>query len=522
MKKFGKKNNVTFIIIFVFIQLIFSTLIIKNYRRYLEPQISYLNSLTLNEYKNYFNDIKNSLKKKADIEIIDIGISLKEKLLLECMRKNYPPTYFESLSPSYEKEKCEGVEWVNANLITKNKVYPIKIRAKGNRELHRKEFYQMSFKIDIRGEERYKGMEEFSIQLPVIRNYTYELIAAELMKKNNIITPRHSYIKLFINGKYVGIRHLEENISKELIESNKKRYGPIFSVDESIPLLEKPSFKLNNFKYWKNQKSDIHLYAWTILENSQKKDQSLFSVIDINKWAKYFALVDIINAHHGAQEKSVKYFFNPVSSLFEPIFFDGHIEPKFSQFLIVDFVYNDSEVNFNHHLYYRKRFLKEFFGSKEKPFIEFYVLYRKYLEEFSSESYQDMINEKINDLSPLRGELYKSISKADMRYYQSILPHIFNRTFLLERSNMIRKMIIDSHKNVPEYSFNSSNKNLKFLNKNSILPQILISKCNDRIISKHLLIRNKEELIELLSSKQCIKNKQRFYLNNKELSINLE
>ena len=42
----------------------------------------------------------------------------------------------------------------------------------------------MSFKVDIRGEKRFRGMEEFSIQQPVIRNYTIEALAAKALAKS--------------------------------------------------------------------------------------------------------------------------------------------------------------------------------------------------------------------------------------------------------------------------------------------------------------------------------------------------
>ena len=47
----------------------------------------------------------------------------------------------------------------------------VKLRAKGDRLVHRRSFRNMSFKVDIKGEQRFEGMEEFSLQTPSIRNY---------------------------------------------------------------------------------------------------------------------------------------------------------------------------------------------------------------------------------------------------------------------------------------------------------------------------------------------------------------
>ena len=51
-------------------------------------------------------------------------------------------------------------EMANAKLTTAKKSYSVKLRAKGDRDLHRLNFKQMSFKVDIKGEDRYKGFEE--------------------------------------------------------------------------------------------------------------------------------------------------------------------------------------------------------------------------------------------------------------------------------------------------------------------------------------------------------------------------
>ena len=43
-----------------------------------------------------------------------------------------------------------------------------------------------SYKIDIRGEKRLWGLEEFAIQKPITRNYTYEYIFHELLGYVNL------------------------------------------------------------------------------------------------------------------------------------------------------------------------------------------------------------------------------------------------------------------------------------------------------------------------------------------------
>ena len=38
----------------------------------------------------------------------------------------------------------------------------------------------------------------------------------------------------------------------------------------------------------------------------------------------YFAIIDLTSTYHGSLLKSVKFYYNPINGLFEPIPFDGH------------------------------------------------------------------------------------------------------------------------------------------------------------------------------------------------------
>ena len=49
-----------------------------------------------------------------------------------------------------------------------------KIRKKGDRRLHFEDFNSMSYRVNLSGDDVFLGMEEFSIQKPIIRNYSWE------------------------------------------------------------------------------------------------------------------------------------------------------------------------------------------------------------------------------------------------------------------------------------------------------------------------------------------------------------
>ena len=83
----------------------------------------------------------------------------------------------------------------------------------------------MSFKVDMIGNDRLYGLEEFSLQKPIIRNYSLEIIASKVMLFNNILASKTKIIDLYLNGENLGIYHLEEGFSKEILELNKKKMG---------------------------------------------------------------------------------------------------------------------------------------------------------------------------------------------------------------------------------------------------------------------------------------------------------
>ena len=202
----------------------------------------------------------------------------------------------------------------------KNK-FRVKLKSKGYRRIHKKDFKSMSFKVDIKGEKRYQGMEEFSLQIPTIRNYTFELFAAKLMKKENITVPRHKYVKLFVNGEYFGIRHIEESISKELIEASKKRYGPVFSLNVNTSnIFEKSDFELSDKQYWEEFDPQLASQARILLKNIREDNKTAEKNFDMELWSKYFALSDSLGIFHGLAAKSVKFYLNPVTGKIEPIF----------------------------------------------------------------------------------------------------------------------------------------------------------------------------------------------------------
>ena len=71
----------------------------------------------------------------------------------------------------------------------------------------------------------------------------------------------------------------------------------------------------------------------------KNKKNSIGKFFDLEKWATYFAIIDLTGNFHGSIPKSVKLYYNPTTAKFEPIGFDGHYNSfLFKDFLILDFL----------------------------------------------------------------------------------------------------------------------------------------------------------------------------------------
>ena len=97
------------------------------------------------------------------------------------------------------------------------------------------------------------------------------------------------------------------------------------------------SFEHYNKKFWNRDKKNQ-----TLLNIAQSKLYYSFlnegkfisnlEFFDYDAWAKYFAIIDLMQAPHGAYPKSVKFYYNTLTGKFEPIGFDAHyVKRKFDK-----------------------------------------------------------------------------------------------------------------------------------------------------------------------------------------------
>lgn len=134
---------------------------------------------TLDELKSFIGDASYGLLSANEYPKINLQIKHKNVAVL-----------YSSLTPGNTFNS--GRPYVPMKLAVFNDggitLLKGKIRSKGDRELHRSTFDTMSFRVNLKGSDRFDGLEEFAIQHPIFRNYIWEYLITSLAAAEDILT----------------------------------------------------------------------------------------------------------------------------------------------------------------------------------------------------------------------------------------------------------------------------------------------------------------------------------------------
>ncbi|MEA1882948.1 MAG: CotH kinase family protein [Thermotogota bacterium] len=257
---------------------------------------------------------------------------------------------FQKLAYKREIALAQGIligsddDWVPAKIQYKGQTVDVRLRLKGDWTDHLKGD-KWSFRIKVRGDDTLLGMKLFSIQEPKTRNYLNEWLFQQALEREEIVSLRYDFIDVTINGKHKGIYALEEHFEKRLVEHNRYREGPILKTNEDIVWDDRLQYfplyhPTNPTGLQSMYSSDIDVFR----KNKTLADSTLFNqfitgkdllesfrngtlqthqVFDVPKLAKYIAMTDLMGAQHALGWHNLRFYYNPVTSLLEPISFDG-------------------------------------------------------------------------------------------------------------------------------------------------------------------------------------------------------
>ena len=148
-------------------------------------------------------------------------------------------------------------------------------------------------------------------------------------------------------------------------------------------------------------------------------------------------------------------------------------------------------------------------------------MYFEALEDLVSKS---NINEELkpiwNSLSAERGNLYREFWKVDKSRHPGFWLHVAPWEIMLDRLEKIKKDLLKARSESPMFVYNKND--IKAINQNSVVPQILEVKCkNNNFSTKYLLIQNKPKIIFYYKNNFCSKKNIIWSLNSFETTYDL-
>ena len=467
----------------------------------------------LNYYPKVFKIVTQGiLGKFTKKDEININLSLQKIVLLEENRKEILKNTVEGLrDTSIPLVKVRGSINFQGNTI------PIEISLKGDRDTHYNNKKYSSYKIKIKGNNRLMGLRKFSLIKPRARNYIHEWLFHEFTSLGGLIKIKYIYLNLKMNGNKQGLYVLEEGFDKELIERNKRRNGPIFSLFEEYDSnVYKSKIEFYNKAFWEKSENKYLKNVAVIKFNAFLKGKSkVEETFDVKKWAWFFATMDLTYTSHGASPRNVKFYYNPLSSLIEPIPFDGHRTIRNFSKNLANFKNSKNDrtlfdvakecatkikrcrdINKNNE-YFTYNF---FYEKSNKLNTNFYSLYLDSINKISDKNFLDsFFKKKKNTIKKINRAIYGDYFLIDNTTYGKYGPglyyfdinDIFHRAGILQRKIKSKgsKLFIKQNDSILFIENNDEN-NLSLVAKKLICTEGIVLPINQKIEVKGVVKLN--------------------------------
>jgi hypothetical protein len=157
----------------------------------------------------------------------------------------------------------------------------------------------------------------------MISNYFGEYLADKI----GVMTHNTKFVRVFINNKYVGLYHHTTREDEEMIRVNDRFPGPLFIGDDLSEVWDAKDFEISGDKDILENFNPIKKMVNAInSDSSVEQYKNLWSILDMDKYAKFNALLSLAGGVHTDYTHNHLYYFDPTSGLLEPIISDinGH------------------------------------------------------------------------------------------------------------------------------------------------------------------------------------------------------
>ena len=372
-----------------------------------------------NEIVKTFKNLVNSTSK------ILYSFSNKEKIFIKIK-----PNNFQKIVKNRESALKSGIlkestqKWVPAKLELDNINHNVRIRLKGAFSDHWEDESKWSYKVSVNNDSKtIYDLKRFNLQPPNTMSYLYEWLFMKALKKEKLINLKVIFINVILNNSNEGVYILQEAITNRTLENNGKKIAPIIGFNKDLYLAEFTNAKklqkqgiidsVNGLEdtFWR---AKIEPVQFSLEEADQKQlsylKKSIYllesfrdgtlkprEVFDINQLSKVMALRAILGSSE-FDYRDIKFYFNPETSLLEPISKESHVrldlnfkESYFSWWIDSSKIrpHYTSNTNFFLDLLYKD--------------IDFYKLYLNQLNKYSQEDYfKNLIQENKKEFNKFK------------------------------------------------------------------------------------------------------------------------
>jgi len=228
--------------------------------------------------------------------------------------------------------------YVSAEIKVNESVFPVKVSIKGGSSEHWAHPEKWSFKVKVQNGGTIMGMSRFALQHPLVRFFMHDWFFHRLLSFSDLIGLRLEFVSFSVNGENYGLYLIEENMGKELIEFNERREGVILQFSQDINWGYSEKFSDSGIPDWfygttiqpycaNRIMSDSTLrnqfeQAQRLLEAYRRGTARGRDIFDMILMARFFALIDLVGHKHSVALSNIKFYYNPVTGLLEPIGYD--------------------------------------------------------------------------------------------------------------------------------------------------------------------------------------------------------
>lgn len=320
-------------------------------------------------------------------------------------------------------------DYVPAKIHYKNQTVNVNLRLKGDWPDHWGGD-KWSFRVKVKGNDTLMGMRQFALQDPRTRNYINEWLFQKALQREGIISLRYSFVDVTINGKHKGIYALQEHFDGLLIENNNYTEGPIVRFNEENffsdkLLFSQPELEDGPVDYYNSSYIDVYrsgkilgnpetfnqyIKAKDLLEAFREGNLTATQVFEIDKLARYVAIIDVFGGQHGTNWHNLRFYYNPVTSKLEPIGFDSNSGLEINELGC------GASKKFVSTLFEDPVFFEKYIQELER------VSQESYLDTLLYETYEEL-QENINILHKDRPYYYfsKSVFYNNQKYIRTVL-----------------------------------------------------------------------------------------------------